>query len=192
VTRDAAEHLVERGRGPSAWIPLDRGVREQDFRVHKPLLGAGIFIIEAWTSVDRGGPYLLSCLPLSSGVDGPGARSDAVTAFAAIADDLTARATSRPSRGRRTPVRVEVAPGASADAHDDVYDAGDDLVVVNTQSRALTLAMAAERVRRQERHAPLALKKIDTALRGHLSAELDGARGARRLAFVSAIPPPVG
>ncbi len=95
-----------------------------------------------------------------------------MTAFAAIADDLTGAcdvAAELATAGRC--VRVEVVPGAYGGAEDG------GLVVVNTQSRALAPAAAAERVRQALRGhaAPLVLKKIDTALRGHVGAELDAA-----------------
>jgi uncharacterized protein YgbK (DUF1537 family) len=116
-----------------------------------------------------------------------------VTAFAAIADDLTGAcdvAAELAVAGHR--VRVEVAPGASEDAG----DTSDDLVIVNTQSRSLTPALAATRVCDALRSgcAPLVVKKIDTALRGHLGAELDAALdvlGARRSCWRRS-PPPVG
>jgi arylformamidase len=78
VTRDAAEHLVERG---VKTIGMDYLSIEQfgskTFEVHKLLLGRGILIIEG---LDLGeiaaGPYLLSCLPMKlEGVDGAPARA---------------------------------------------------------------------------------------------------------------------
>jgi uncharacterized protein YgbK (DUF1537 family) len=94
-----------------------------------------------------------------------------VTAFAAIADDLTGAcdvAAELAAAGRR--VRVVVEPGG-ASACDDA------IAIVNTQSRSLRPDEAAGRVRDalRGRTAPLLLKKIDTALRGHLGAELDAA-----------------
>ena len=73
VTRDAAEHLVER---KVRTIGMDYLSIEEfgskTFEVHKLLLGAGIFIIEGLDLREiAAGPYLLSCLPLKlEGVDG--------------------------------------------------------------------------------------------------------------------------
>jgi uncharacterized protein YgbK (DUF1537 family) len=69
----------------------------------------------------------------------------------------------------------------------------DALRVVNTQSRALTAAGAYQRVLEAVRRRPadLLLKKIDTALRGHLGAELEAAfdaLGAIAAFVVPAIP----
>lgn len=94
-----------------------------------------------------------------------------MTAFAAIADDLTGAcdvAAELAAAGRR--VRVVVEPGAAL-ACDDA------ITIVNTQSRSLRPADAAARVRAALRGgaATTLLKKIDTALRGHLGAELDAA-----------------
>ena len=94
-----------------------------------------------------------------------------MTAFAAIADDLTGAcdvAAELAVAGRR--VRVVVEPGGAV-ASDDA------ITIVNTQSRSLRPDDAAARVRNalHDRTAPLLLKKIDTALRGHLGAELDAA-----------------
>jgi uncharacterized protein YgbK (DUF1537 family) len=98
-----------------------------------------------------------------------------MTAFTAIADDLTGAcdvAAELVVAGRR--VRVAIDP-AGVPARDD-----DGIVVVNTQSRALPARTAYARVRETlvARRAPLVLKKIDTALRGHLGAEIDGALAA--------------
>jgi len=94
-----------------------------------------------------------------------------VTAFAAIADDLTGAcdvAAELAAAGRR--VRVVVVPGGPV-ACDDA------IAIVNTQSRSLRPDDAAARVRAAllGRGSPVLLKKIDTALRGHLGAELDAA-----------------
>lgn len=94
-----------------------------------------------------------------------------MSAFAAIADDLTGAcdvAAELAAAGRR--VRVVVEPGGAV-AHDDA------IAIVNTQSRSLRPDDAAARVRAalRERTASVLLKKIDTALRGHLGAELDAA-----------------
>jgi uncharacterized protein YgbK (DUF1537 family) len=96
-----------------------------------------------------------------------------VNAFAAIADDLTGAcdvAAELALAGRRVRVAVDAERVAPAD--------GDDaIVVVNTQSRALDPRAAYARVRAalDARPARVVLKKIDTALRGHLGAELDAA-----------------
>jgi uncharacterized protein YgbK (DUF1537 family) len=71
----------------------------------------------------------------------------------------------------------------------------DGIVIVNTQSRALDARVAYARVRDTlgARRAPVVLKKIDTALRGHLGAELDGALDALDApAFVLAAIPAAG
>ncbi|MCC6850532.1 MAG: hypothetical protein IT294_18750 [Deltaproteobacteria bacterium] len=96
-----------------------------------------------------------------------------MSAFAAIADDLTGAcdvAAELAAAGLRA--RVVVEAGATAAPGDDGA-----VAVVNTQSRALTSDAAAARVRAAlgARPARLVLKKIDTALRGHLGAELDAA-----------------
>ncbi len=113
-----------------------------------------------------------------------------MTAFAAIADDLTGAcdvAAELAAAGHR--VRVVVEPGGT------LADDGTALAIVNTQTRALRPADAAARVRRalDGSRAPIVLKKIDTALRGHLGAELDAAcdvTGAP--AFVIAAIPAAG
>ncbi len=83
-------------------------------------------------------------------------------------------------------VRV-VVDGSVADPPDGVVR------VVNTQSRAVGASEAYARVLRVARRRPadLLLKKIDTALRGHLGAELDAAidgLGAAAAFVVPAIP----
>jgi uncharacterized protein YgbK (DUF1537 family) len=95
-----------------------------------------------------------------------------LSAFAAIADDITGAcdvAAELATAGMRA--RVVVEPGAA------VADDEQCVSVVNTQSRALAPAAAAARVRAALGVHPvrLVLKKIDTALRGHLGAELDAA-----------------
>jgi len=62
----------------------------------------------------------------------------------------------------------------SGDADDEALDG---VQVVNTQSRAVRASEAYARVLRVTRRRPVdvLLKKIDTALRGHLGAELDAA-----------------
>lgn len=111
-----------------------------------------------------------------------------MTPFAAIADDLTGAcdvAAELAASGQR--VRVVVAPGASPESTEG-------LTIVNTQSRALSAAAAAARVRDALRgRAPVVLKKIDTALRGHLGAELDAACDVLAApAFVLAAIPAAG
>lgn len=96
-----------------------------------------------------------------------------MTSFAAIADDLTGAcdvAAELAAAGQR--VRVVVAPGDTSASED-----GDAITVVNTQSRSLRADEAGARVRAAlaGRAAGVLLKKIDTALRGHLGAELDAA-----------------
>lgn len=96
-----------------------------------------------------------------------------MTSFAAIADDLTGAcdvAAELAAAGRR--VRVVVAPGDTSASED-----GDAITIVNTQSRSLRAAEAAACVRAalDGRQVGVLLKKIDTALRGHLGAELDAA-----------------
>jgi arylformamidase len=78
VTRDAAEHLVERGVRTlgTDYLSIEQ-FGSKTFEVHKLLLGRGIFIIEG---LDLGeiapGPYFLSCLPIKlEGVDGAPARA---------------------------------------------------------------------------------------------------------------------
>jgi uncharacterized protein YgbK (DUF1537 family) len=110
-----------------------------------------------------------------------------VTAFAAIADDLTGAcdvAAELAAAGQR--VRVVVEPGGALACDDGI-------VIVNTQSRSLRPDDAAGRVRDalRGRTTPMLLKKIDTALRGHLGAELDAAcdvLGAAPAFVVAAIP----
>lgn len=113
-----------------------------------------------------------------------------MTAFSAIADDLTGAcdvAAELAAAGQR--VRVAVDPGGVSSRD------GDGIVIVNTQSRSLDPRVAYARVRDAllARPAPVVLKKIDTALRGHLGAELDGALDALRApAFVLAAIPGAG
>lgn len=112
-----------------------------------------------------------------------------MTAFTAIADDLTGACdvAAELAAGRR--VRVAVDPDG-IHARDD-----DGIVIVNTQSRALDARAAYARVQKalRARPAPLVLKKIDTALRGHLGAELDAALDTLAApAFVLAAIPAAG
>ncbi|MEO6027138.1 MAG: four-carbon acid sugar kinase family protein [Candidatus Binatia bacterium] len=115
-----------------------------------------------------------------------------MTAFAAIADDLTGAcdvAAELALAGWQ--VRVALGPEAPA----TTTDPGDDLVIVNTQSRAIAASAAYQRVHDAVRARParIVLKKIDTALRGHLGAELDGALDALGApAFVLAAIPAAG
>jgi uncharacterized protein YgbK (DUF1537 family) len=88
----------------------------------------------------------------------------------AIADDLTGACdvgAELAAAGQR--VRVVVAPG------DAVALSAGEIAIVNTQSRAVAPAAATARVRAALRGRPVevVLKKIDTALRGHLGAEID-------------------
>ncbi len=101
----------------------------------------------------------------------------------AIADDLTGACdvgAELAAAGHR--VRVVVTPGGTTTAD------GDAITIVNTQSRALSAASATARVRDALRGRPadLVLKKIDTALRGHLGAELDAV--AAPVFVLAAIP----
>ncbi len=107
-----------------------------------------------------------------------------------IADDLTGACdvgAELAAAGQR--VRVGVAAGSSPAAADGFVP------ILNTQSRSLSAAAAGARVRDalREHGAPLVLKKIDTALRGHLGAELDGALDVLAApAFVLAAIPSAG
>jgi len=83
-------------------------------------------------------------------------------------------------------VRISAGPAAGEDPRGAVR-------VVNTQSRALAPGGAYARVLRAVRGDPgsLVLKKIDTALRGHLGAELDAVldgTGAAAAFILAAIP----
>jgi len=94
-----------------------------------------------------------------------------MTPLEVIADDVTG-ACDVGAELAEAGVTVRVAvDGKPAAAEDDA------VCVVNTQSRAVRAAEAYERVLRLTRRRPIdvLLKKIDTALRGHLGAELDGA-----------------
>ncbi len=78
LTRDAAEHLVERDVRTIGWDYLSiEQFGSQTFEVHKLLLGRGILIIEGLDLRDvAAGAYLLACLPLKlQGVDGAPARA---------------------------------------------------------------------------------------------------------------------
>jgi len=94
-----------------------------------------------------------------------------MTSLEVIADDVTGACdvgAELAEAGATVRVAVDGRPAAD---HDDA------VCVVNTQSRAVRAAEAYERVLRLTRRRPIdvLLKKIDTALRGHLGAELDGA-----------------
>jgi uncharacterized protein YgbK (DUF1537 family) len=94
-----------------------------------------------------------------------------MTSLEVIADDVTGACDVGAELAEAgVVVRVAVDGRAAADVDDAVC-------VVNTQSRAVRAAEAYERVLRLTRRRPIdvLLKKIDTALRGHLGAELDGA-----------------
>ena len=108
-----------------------------------------------------------------------------------IADDLTGACDVGAALlpwPRPVVVRSLDAPASAADA--------DALVVVNTQSRTCAPDVAAARVRAALADVPRAhpgtlLKKIDTALRGQLGAEIDAAMdavGAETALVVAAIP----
>lgn len=101
----------------------------------------------------------------------------------AIADDLTGACdvgAELAAAGHR--VRVVVAPDGAATSADDA------VTIVNTQSRALPASEARARVHAalQARPADVVLKKIDTALRGHLGAEIDAV--AAPVFVLAAIP----
>ncbi|MGH7893173.1 MAG: four-carbon acid sugar kinase family protein, partial [Candidatus Binatia bacterium] len=104
-----------------------------------------------------------------------------------IADDLTGACdVGAEFAAAGLPARVAV------DAAHTAVDAG-VLQVVNTQSRALTTHAAYERVLRvvRGRSTDLLLKKIDSALRGHLGAELEAVldgSGAIAALVLPAIP----
>lgn len=106
----------------------------------------------------------------------------------AIADDLTGACdvgAELAAAGHRVRVAVAATPAAAAIADDGA------IVIVNTQSRALPAAEAAGRVRGALRARPagVVLKKIDTALRGHLGAEIDAVEAP---VFVLAAIPAAG
>src|SRR5262245_59355225 len=89
-------------------------------------------------------------------------------------------------------VRVSVGSGPNA-GPTGVAAGGDVVQVINTQSRTLSARHAYERVLGllRKRPADLVLKKIDTALRGHLGAELDAVLdglGAVAVFVLPAIP----
>lgn len=110
-----------------------------------------------------------------------------MTELEVIADDLTGACdVGAELAAAGFPVRVAV-DGTPID------DVGDAICVVNTQSRGVRAAEAYARVLRvTRRHSvDLLLKKIDTALRGHLGAELDAAidgLGASAAFVAPAIP----
>ncbi len=90
-----------------------------------------------------------------------------MTRLAIIADDLTGAADAAvafANRGHSS--RVLLDPG---------FTAGVDVIAVTTESRHLPPSMAADRVRAMAHHlygTPLLYKKIDSTLRGNLTAEL--------------------
>jgi len=119
-----------------------------------------------------------------------GEEAGPLNALSFIADDVTGAcdvAAELATAGHR----VEVVTGASAAVTEDGV-----LRIVNTQSRMLSSREAYARVLEavQEQEPGILLKKIDTALRGHLGAELDavldGWPGAT--AFVLAAIPSAG
>ncbi len=90
-----------------------------------------------------------------------------MTRIAIIADDLTGAADAAVAFAKRG--------HSSRVLLDQGYSAGVDVVALTTESRNLPPAAAAERVRRVAHHVygtPLLYKKIDSTLRGNLTAEL--------------------
>jgi uncharacterized protein YgbK (DUF1537 family) len=110
-----------------------------------------------------------------------------MTGLQVIADDVTGACDVGAELARAgVPVRVAVDGQGSAAEVEGVE-------VVNTQSRAVRAGEAYARVLRVTRGRPVdvLLKKIDTALRGHLGAELDAAidgLGATAAFVAPAIP----
>ena len=112
---------------------------------------------------------------------------------AIVADDLTgALDTGTPF----VEVGLHVAVALDVEAVDAAIATGSDVVVVNTVSRALDPACAAERVREAaaalKRVSPeFILKKIDSRLKGNVAAESDAlaaAFGRRHLLVAPAVP----
>ncbi len=109
-----------------------------------------------------------------------------------VADDLTGSCDAAVHfADRGMSVRVMIAGGAGGLC-------GAQVIGVNTGSRAMGLAEAVGRVREAFREVggsgAVLLKKIDSSLRGHLSAELDAAMEASGcgLAFVAPALPALG
>lgn len=103
-----------------------------------------------------------------------------------VAVDGMSAGAAASAAGSTSPKGASAAVGTMAESDGDVR-------VVNTQSRAVRAREAHERVLRTVRGRPIdiLLKKIDTALRGHLGAELDAAidgLGASAAFVVPAIP----
>lgn len=120
-----------------------------------------------------------------------------------IADDLTgALDTGHSFAGRGRSVTAILADADGGDPIDgcdpiDLSDPPDaDVLVVDTDSRAVPPAVAARRVRRaMERYtATVTYKKIDSTLRGNVAAEVDAALAASgaRLAVVAPAFPATG
>lgn len=113
--------------------------------------------------------------------------------LAVIADDVTG-ACDVGAELAMAGLAVRVAVDGGTRARGTGGGAEDDVVrVLNTQSRALSARHAYERVCEllRRRPADLLLKKIDTALRGHLGAELEGVLdglGAVAVFVLPAIP----
>ena len=113
-----------------------------------------------------------------------------MTALQVIADDVTGACdvgAELAAAGFAVRVAVDGEPGA---------DEAGEVRVVNTQSRAVRASEAYTRVLRlaRGRSIDVLLKKIDTALRGHLGAELDAALDGlgAAAAFVAPAIPAVG
>jgi uncharacterized protein YgbK (DUF1537 family) len=106
-----------------------------------------------------------------------------VSGFAAIADDVTG-ACDVGGEFAAAGWRVRVLVGGPG------HGGADELVIVNTQSRMLATDEAAARVRAALARTPadVVLKKIDTALRGHLGAELEATTEALGAAAAFVIP----
>jgi uncharacterized protein YgbK (DUF1537 family) len=113
-----------------------------------------------------------------------------MTALQVIADDVTG-ACDVGAELAAAGFAVRVAVNGEAGADD-----ADEICVVNTQSRGVRASEAYARVLRiaRRRSIDVLLKKIDTALRGHLGAELDAALDGlgAAAAFVAPAIPAVG
>ena len=114
-----------------------------------------------------------------------------------IADDLTGALDSGHSLARRSQRVVATLADdggdAPADSPNDDAPADSpnaDVLVVDTDSRAIAPAAAARRVRRAiERHAAtITYKKIDSTLRGNVSSEVDAALAATGAALAVVAP----
>ena len=112
---------------------------------------------------------------------------------AIVADDLTgALDAAAPFAARGAQTRVVIAPERLEAALRAWGEAPPEVIAVNTESRHLSAAAAAERVAAVTRRlAPLGpgvwFKKVDSTLRGHVAAEVRAAwAGSRRPAVVIA------